>query len=47
MDDLNAEAKVYFAKQQLGESYLYLETFNNLAKQKGIMAKIPFMMKIE
>lgn len=47
VDDLNAEAKVYFAKQQLGESYLYLETFNNLAKQKGIMAKIPFMMKIE
>ena len=47
VDDLNAEAKVYFAKQQLGESYLYLETFNDLAKQKGIMAKIPFMMKIE
>ncbi len=47
VDDLNAEAKVYFAKQQLGESYLYLETFNDLAKQKGIMVKIPFMMKIE
>ena len=47
VEDLNAEAKVYFAKQQLGESYLYLETFNDLAKQKGIMAKIPFMMKIK
>ena len=47
VEDLNAEAKVYFAKQQLGPSYLYLETFNDLAKQKGIMAKIPFMMKIE
>lgn len=47
VEDLNAEAKVYFAKQQLGESYLYLQTFNDLAKQKGIMAKIPFMMKIE
>lgn len=47
VEDLNAEAKVYFAKQQLGESYLYLQTFNDLAKQKGIIAKIPFMMKIE
>ena len=47
VEDLNAEAKVYFTKQQLGESYLYLETFNDLAKQKGIMAKIPFMMKIK
>ena len=47
VEDLNAEAKVYFAKQQLGESYLYLETFNDLVKQKGIMAKIPFMMKIK
>lgn len=47
VEDLNAEAKVYFAKQQLGESYLYLETFKDLAKQKGIMAKIPFMMKIK
>ena len=47
VEDLNAEAKVYFAKQQLGESYLYLETFNDLSKQKGIIAKIPFMMKIE
>ena len=47
VEDLNAEAKVYFAKQQLGESYLFLETFNDLSKQKGIIAKIPFMMKIE
>ena len=47
VEDLNAEAKVYFAKQQLGESYLYLQTFNDLAKQKGIIAKIPFLMKIE
>ena len=47
VEDLNAEAKVYFAKQQLGESYLYLESFNDLVKQKGIMAKIPFMMKIK
>ena len=47
VEDLNAEAKVYFAKQQLGESYLYLETFNDLIKQNGIMAKIPFMMKIK
>ncbi len=47
VEDLNAEAKVYFAKQQLGESYLYLGMFNDLAKQKGIVAKIPFMIEIE
>ena len=47
VEDLNAEAKVYFAKQQLGESYLYFGMFNDLAKQKGIVAKIPFMIEIE
>ena len=47
IDDLNTEAKTYFAKQQLGENYQYYEKLDDLVKQRGIMARMPVTMEIE
>ena len=40
VEDLNTEAKTYFAKQKLGDNYLYFEELNDLIKQKGIIARM-------
>ena len=47
VEDLNTEAKTYFAKQQLGESLIYYEKLNELVNQKGIQARIPVEVVIK
>lgn len=47
VEDLNAEVKTHFEKQQLGESYKYFKMLNDLVKERGIMAKMPLILEIE
>ena len=47
LEDLNAEAKTYFGKQQLGENYIYYKKINELVNQKGIQARMPVDVEIK
>ena len=47
VEDLNTEAKIYFTKQELGDSYLYYEKLNNMVNQKGIIARMPTNIEIQ
>jgi len=47
VEDLNSEAKTYFGKQQLGESYLYFEKLSDLSKETGVMARMPLGVSIK
>lgn len=47
MEDLNAEAKTYFAREQLGEAYEYYQSVNSLLKERGVMVRLPWAIKIE
>lgn len=47
LEDLNAEAKTYFEKQQFGDAYIYYKTLNDLIKETGILARMPVIIRIE
>ncbi len=47
IQDLNSEAKSYFGKQQLGESYEYLEKLNEISRMNGIQARMPVGVSIK
>jgi protease-4 len=47
VEDLNTEAKMYFAKSELGENYYLYEKLKDLTKLRGIMARMPFEIKLE
>jgi protease-4 len=47
IEDLNANAKSYFTKQQLGDALQYYEKINELINSRGILARMPFDLRIE
>ena len=46
MEDLNTEAKTYFAKKEFGDSYEYFTELQNLIKERGILARMPERISI-
>lgn len=46
LEDLNAEANVYFTKRELGDQYKYYEKLKGMIQNNGIQARIPFEMEI-
>lgn len=46
MEDLSADAKSYFAKEELGDSYRYYEKLRELLRSEGIQARLPFELTI-
>jgi protease-4 len=47
LEDLNAEAKTAFTKQQLGESYPYYEKIHELVNETKIQARMPERILID
>lgn len=46
LEDLNTEAHVRFAKEELGENYKYYDNLKGLLKQKGVLARVPFEVRV-
>ncbi len=47
LKNFGSDASVFFAKQQLGENYQYLEQYNKLKNYQGIQVRLPFEFVVE
>lgn len=47
LKSLSGEASVFFAKQQLGEHYRFIEQYRNLKHYQGIQVRLPYEFTIE
>lgn len=46
MEDFSADAKAYFAKEELGESYRYYAKLREVLNSQGIQARLPYELFI-
>lgn len=47
LKNFGSDASVFFAKQQLGENYQYLEQYHKLKNYQGIQVRLPFEFVVE